>query len=66
VKRLFLIVFAPVLPATLCAAEAPLGWPEVIALLWSRQPEKNKFALETKKRQLEAARWPAFADFHAQ
>src|SRR5277367_2682675 len=34
VKRISLIVLASiVVPMTLCAAEAPLGWPEVISLL---------------------------------
>jgi hypothetical protein len=33
VKRIFLIVLAAMIPTTLCAAEATLGWPEVIALL---------------------------------
>jgi hypothetical protein len=33
VKRIFLIVLASILAATLCMAQTPLGWPEVIALL---------------------------------
>jgi hypothetical protein len=33
VKRIFLIVLASIAPTALCAAEAPLGWPEVISLL---------------------------------
>ena len=33
VKRIFLIVLAWVVPAMLCAAQATLGWPEVIARL---------------------------------
>jgi hypothetical protein len=33
VKRIFFIVLASIVPATLCMAEASLGWPEVIALL---------------------------------
>jgi hypothetical protein len=33
VKRISLIVLASIVPMTLCAAEAPLGWPEVISLL---------------------------------
>jgi hypothetical protein len=33
VKRIVLIVLASIVPTTLCAAEAPLGWPEVIARL---------------------------------
>ena len=32
-KKIFLIVLAAMIPTILCAAEAPLGWPEVIALL---------------------------------
>jgi hypothetical protein len=35
VKGIFLILFASawIVPAALCAAEAPLGWPEVISML---------------------------------
>jgi hypothetical protein len=33
VRKLFVILFASIVPATLCAAEATLGWPEVISLL---------------------------------
>ena len=33
VKRAFLIVLASIVPATICVAQASLGWPEVIALL---------------------------------
>jgi hypothetical protein len=33
VKRILLIVLASIVAASLCAAQAPLGWPEVIALL---------------------------------
>jgi hypothetical protein len=32
-KRIFLVLLASIVPATLCVAETPLGWPEVIALL---------------------------------
>ncbi len=32
-KRIFLIVFVSVISTTLCTAQAPLGWPEVIGLL---------------------------------
>lgn len=32
-KRIFLVLLASIVPATLCAAEAPLGWPEVIGRL---------------------------------
>ena len=32
-KRIFLIVLPSIVAASLCAAQAPLGWPEVIALL---------------------------------
>jgi hypothetical protein len=33
VKRIFWIAFASIVPATLCAAQTPLGWPEVIGRL---------------------------------
>jgi hypothetical protein len=33
VQRIALIVLASIVPASLCAAQAALGWPEVIALL---------------------------------
>jgi hypothetical protein len=33
VKRIVLIILASIVAATLCAAQAALGWPEVIALL---------------------------------
>jgi hypothetical protein len=33
VKRIVLIVLASIVPATLCVAETPLGWPEVTARL---------------------------------
>jgi hypothetical protein len=33
VKRIFLIVFAWVIPGSFCMAQGPLGWPEVIGLL---------------------------------
>ena len=32
-KRIVLIMLASIVPATLCMAQAPLGWPEVISLL---------------------------------
>ena len=37
-----------------------------IGALWTRHVEKDKLEIETKKTQLEAAKWPAFADIHAQ
>jgi hypothetical protein len=37
-----------------------------VGALWTRHVEKDKLELETKKTQLEAAKWPAFADIHAQ
>ncbi len=36
-----------------------------IGALWTRYVEKDKLALETKKSQLEAARWPEFGDIAA-
>jgi hypothetical protein len=33
---------------------------------WTRHVEKNQLELETKKSQLEAAKWPNFADISAQ
>jgi hypothetical protein len=33
VKRKFLVLLTAIVPATLCMAQATLGWPEVIALL---------------------------------
>jgi hypothetical protein len=37
-----------------------------VGALWTRHVEKDKLEIETKKTQLEAAKWPAFADVHAQ
>ena len=37
-----------------------------VGALWTRHVEKDKLEIETKKTQLEAAKWPAFADIHAQ
>jgi hypothetical protein len=37
-----------------------------VSVLWTHHVEKDKLELETKKSQLEAAKWPAFADIHAQ
>jgi hypothetical protein len=37
-----------------------------VGALWTRQIEIEKLELETKKTQLEAARWPKFADIAAQ
>jgi hypothetical protein len=37
-----------------------------VGALWTRHTETDKLELETKKSQLEAAKWPAFADIHAQ
>jgi hypothetical protein len=34
--------------------------------LWTRHVEKDKLELETKKSQLEAAKWPKFSDIAAQ
>ena len=36
-----------------------------IGALWTRYVEKDKLARETKKSQLEAARWPEFGDIAA-
>lgn len=36
-----------------------------IGALWTRHVEKDKLAIETKKAQLEAARWPEFGDIAA-
>lgn len=36
-----------------------------IGTLWARDVEKDKLELETKKAQLEAARWPEFGDVAA-
>ena len=50
------------------AAIEPLIKPisDGIAALWARHVEKDKLAIETKRTQLEAAKWPAFADIAAQ
>jgi len=37
-----------------------------VSTLWSRHVEKDKLELETKKSQLEAAKWPKFGDIAAQ
>ncbi len=37
-----------------------------VGALWSRHVEKDTLELATKKSQLEAAKWPAFTDIHAQ
>jgi hypothetical protein len=37
-----------------------------VGALWTRHVEKDKLELETKKSQLEAAKWPRFADIAAQ
>jgi hypothetical protein len=37
-----------------------------VGALWTRHVEKDTLEIETKKSQLEAAKWPAFADIHAQ
>jgi len=37
-----------------------------VGALWTRHVEKDKFELETKKTQLEAAKWPKFSDIAAQ
>jgi hypothetical protein len=37
-----------------------------VGALWTRHVEKDTLELETKKTQLETAKWPAFADIHAQ
>jgi hypothetical protein len=37
-----------------------------VGALWTRHVEKDKLEIETKKTQLEAAKWPAFADIHVQ
>jgi hypothetical protein len=36
-----------------------------VGALWARRVEKDKLELETKRAQLEAARWPEFADIAA-
>lgn len=37
-----------------------------VGALWTRHVEKDKLELETKKSQLEAAKWPRFGDIAAQ
>lgn len=37
-----------------------------VGALWMRHVEKGKLEIETKKAQLEAAKWPKFADIAAQ
>jgi hypothetical protein len=37
-----------------------------VSALWTRHVEKDKLELETKKTQLEAAKWPKFSDIAAQ
>jgi hypothetical protein len=37
-----------------------------VGALWTRHVEKDKLELETKKTQLEAAKWPRFGDIAAQ
>ena len=37
-----------------------------VGALWTRHVEKDKLELETKKTQLEAAKWPKFSDIAAQ
>lgn len=37
-----------------------------VGALWTRHVEKDKLELETKKAQLEAAKWPKFGDIAAQ
>jgi hypothetical protein len=37
-----------------------------VSALWTRHVEKDKLELETKKSELEAAKWPKFADVAAQ
>jgi hypothetical protein len=37
-----------------------------VGALWTRHLEKDTLERETKKSQLEAAKWPAFVDTHAQ
>ena len=37
-----------------------------VGALWKRHVEKDKLELETKKAQLEAAKWPEFGDIAAQ
>jgi hypothetical protein len=37
-----------------------------VGALWTRHTEKDKLEIETKKTQLEAAKWPRFSDIAAQ
>jgi hypothetical protein len=37
-----------------------------VGALWTRHVDKDRLALETKKSQLEAAKWPKFGDIAAQ
>ena len=37
-----------------------------VSALWTRRAERDKLEIETKKSELEAAKWPAFADIHTQ
>jgi hypothetical protein len=37
-----------------------------VAALWTRHVDEGKLELATKKSQLEAAKWPKFADIAAQ
>jgi hypothetical protein len=37
-----------------------------VGALWTRHVERDKLEIETKKAQLEAAKWPKFADIAAQ
>jgi hypothetical protein len=37
-----------------------------VGSLWTRHVDKDKLELETKKSQLEAAKWPKFGDIAAQ
>jgi hypothetical protein len=39
---------------------------DVVGAWWTRHVEKDKLELETKKSQLEAAKWPKFSDIAAQ
>jgi hypothetical protein len=37
-----------------------------VGALWTRHVEKDKLEIETKKTQLEAAKWPKFSEIVAQ
>jgi hypothetical protein len=39
---------------------------DAVSTLWTRHVEKDKLEIETKKTQLEAAKWPKFSDIAAQ